>query len=165
MFLDYLLSGKDNWIEILWWFYIKHPRFCQKSIYWSGETNFPSFLGDSLLVGNQISRCCKTTLKKKTTTTYISRRHHWYFGETSGGLNRVMSAVFSVWYRLLPLPSPRTAGSQAFSVNAFPLRIPETHRPRRIMRPWDQARRVDLPDSHPQTLGFFLAKKWVFSSG
>ena len=22
-------------------FNIKHPRFCQKSIYWSGETNFP----------------------------------------------------------------------------------------------------------------------------
>ena len=23
---------------------IKHPRFCQKSIYWSGETNFPLYV-------------------------------------------------------------------------------------------------------------------------
>ena len=93
---------------------------------------------------SQISRAVRRVKLRIT----VSKYHSWYmpnittnhaitYTNTSGGRDRVISAVFSGWYRLLLLLSPRTAGSQAFSVNAFRLRIPETHRPREIMRPGD----------------------------
>ena len=72
----------------------------------------------------------------------ITTNHAITYTNTSGGRDRVISAVFSGWYRLLLLLSPRTAGSQAFSVNAFLLRIREMHRPRGIMGPG--ARRGEL---------------------